>query len=141
MAIRVDVDGVPRVLGMLDALDNACERQLDDSCNDSADQVAQRTRGLMPFGPEPRGHARSSVDVEHVAGMHARVGEGGPRFPYVGWLDFGGNVGRRHLRHRTWIRGGRYLFRALSTVKPGIEPHMHQGMRQACRETGWDPSG
>jgi hypothetical protein len=141
VAIRVDVDGIPETLAMLDALSNACVRQLDDSINDSAEQVAIRTRVAMPSGPEMHGHLKGSVGIDRTEGLRATVNHGGPRYPYAGWLEFGGNVGRRHLQHRTWIRGGRYLFRSLSVVKPGIEPHMHENMRQACRETGWNPRG
>jgi hypothetical protein len=73
--------------------------------------------------------------------LDATVSEGGPRFPYLPWLEFGGNVGRRHAVHRQWIPGGRYLFRALSAIRPGLEPSLHEAARQAARESGWDPDG
>jgi hypothetical protein len=141
VAIRVDVDGIPHVEAMLTALGEAAERELNESCSDSAEQVASRTRGLIPLGPVPGGHARMSVEVENRPGAGAAVTEGGARFPYVGWLDFGGRVGRHHSVHRAWIKGGRYLFRAYASVRPGVEPGMHENLRQACRETGWDPRG
>ena len=138
---RVEIDGLERVDVLLGALAEACDRQLDDSINDTADTVAGRTRALMPAGPTEHGHLRDSVGIERTAGLRATVTHGGPRYPYGPWLEFGGNVGRHNSVHRTWIRGGRYLFRALSSAKPEIEPRMHEGMRQACRETGWNPSG
>ena len=138
---RVEIDGVAQVDAALVALAQACDRQLDEEIDDTADTVASRTRAAMPLGPTAHGHLRGSVGVERTAGLRATVAHGGPRFPYSAWLEFGGNVGRHNSVHRTWIRGGRYLFRALSSVKPGIEPGMHEGMRQACRETGWDPRG
>lgn len=138
---RVEIDGLERVDAMLTALAQACVSQLDDSINDTADRVAARTRGLMPMGPTAHGHLRESVGIERTAGLHATVSHGGPRYPYSAWLEFGGSVGRHNSVHRTWIRGGRYLYRALSTVKPDIEPGMREGMRQACRETGWNPRG
>ena len=141
MAIRVDVDGIPHVQAMLTALGEASERQLHASCTDSAEQVASHTRTLIPLGPVGGGHARSSVAVDHQPGRGAGVTEGSARFPYVGWLDFGGRVGRRKTAHRQWIKGGRYLFRAYAAHKPAIEPGMHVNLRQACRETGWNPDG
>ena len=141
MAIRVDVDGIPRVAAMLTALGQAAEHHLDEVCTDSAEQVASRTRALIPLGPTAGGHARSSVEVDNRAGVGAAVTEGSARFPYVGWLDFGGRVGRRKANYRAYITGGRYLFRAYAAIKPGIEPRMHTELREACRETGWDPDG
>ena len=69
------------------------------------------------------------------------MSEGSARFPYVGWLEFGGHVGRRHAVARQWIPRGRYLFPSLSTVRPGLSPLMHEAMRRAAREAGWDPDG
>jgi hypothetical protein len=138
--VDIEVDGIPYVLACLTALDERADAQLDEEAGDAGEQVAQRVRLAMPLGPPEGGHAKSSVRVErgHLA---ATVEEGGPRFPYVGWLDFGGNVGRRHANHRQWIRGGRYLFRALSTIRPGLEPSLHDAARDAAREAGWDPDG
>jgi len=141
MAIRVDVDGIPHVEACLAALSAAADRELDDSCTDAAQAVATRTRTLIPIGPVAMGHARSSVEVENRKGTGAAVTEGGPRFPYMGWLDFGGRVGRRHSVSRQWIKGGRYLFRAYAAHKPEIELGMHANLREACRESGWDPRG
>jgi hypothetical protein len=141
MAIRVDVDGIPHVQAMLGALSVAAERELNDSCTESAEAVASRTRTLIPLGPVAGGHARNSVEVEFRPGAGAAVTEGSARFPYVGWLDFGGRVGRRHANYRQYIQGGRYLFRAYAAHKPAVEIGMHANLRQACTETGWDPRG
>jgi len=139
--IDVEVSGVELVRASLILLEHEAVQQLDDIGNDAAESVASRVRLIIPMGPQEGGHAKSSVEVERFVGLSATVREGGPRFPYVGWLDFGGNVGRRHANHRQWIKGGRYLFRVLSTVKPGLEPLMHEGLREAARRSGWNPRG
>lgn len=138
---RVDVDGLPEVAAALSALQAAADRHLDEIGTESAERVATLTRTFIPLGPGAGGHLRASVGVDRAVGMRATVSHGGPRFSYGPWLEFGGNVGRHHSVHRTWIRGGRYLFRALSMIKPGIEPRMHEELREACRESGWDPDG
>jgi hypothetical protein len=142
--LHVEVDGIPHVLACCAALDHTVDERFDEVITDTAQTVAQRTRALMPVGPMAHGHARSSVDVVRTEGLSATVTEGGARFPYVGWLEFGGWVGWRgipHRNHREWIPRGRYLFPTLSTVKPGIEPRMHEALRTAARQAGWDPDG
>lgn len=139
--IEVEIEGIPVVEACLAALDRAKDRQLDEVIRDSAETVAGRTRALMPVGPVAHGHAQTSVEVVRTEGLEATVTEGSARFPYVGWLEFGGNVGRRHANHRTWIRSGRYLFPTVRTVRPGLEPRMHEALRRAARESGWDPDG
>lgn len=139
--IDVEVSGVELVRVALASLEIQATQQLDDIGNDAAESVAARLRLALPMGPVEAGHARSSVEVDHPPGLRATVREGGVRFPYVGWLDFGGNVGRHNSNHRTWIKGGRYLFPILKTVKPGLEPLMHEGLREAARRSGWNPRG
>lgn len=138
---RVDVDGLPEVAAALRALESRADAHLDQTCADSAEAVASRTRAVLPVGPGAGGHLRASVGVDRRPGMVATVSHGGPRFRYGPWIEFGGNVGRHNSVHRTWIRGGRYLFRMLAMIKPGIEPHMHAQLREACRESGWNPRG
>jgi hypothetical protein len=139
--MRVDIEGLPDLRARLALLAHEADAQLDEVGNDTAESVARRTRVLMPYGPQPGGHAQSSVGVERFPGMRATVSEGGPRFPYVGWLDFGGRVGRRHANHRQWIKGGRYLFPSWRAVRSGVEPSMHLHLREAARRSGWNPSG
>jgi hypothetical protein len=139
--VDIEVSGVELVRVALASLEIQAVQQLDDIGNDAAEDVAARVRLVMPMGPQDRGHARSSVEVDHAPGLRATVREGGARFPYVGWLDFGGNVGRQHANHRQWIKGGRYLFPSLKTVRPGLEPLMHEGLREAARRSGWNPRG
>jgi len=138
--ISTEWDGMPHVMACLSALDARADAQLDEEAGEAVESVATRTRMAIPVGPVAGGHVRSSVRVER-GHIEATVHEGGAAFPYLPWLEFGGNVGRRHTNHRQWIEGGRYLFRALSSIKPGIEPSMHLAMRDAARESGWDPDG
>lgn len=138
--ISVEWDGIPHVMACLAGLRERGDAQLDEEAGEAAESVASRTRTAIPLGPVAGGHAKASVRVER-GHIEATVHEGGPAFPYLPWLEFGGRVGRKHANHRQWIRGGRYMFRALSTVKPGLELSMHDAMRDAARESGWDPDG
>lgn len=139
--MRVDIDGLDNLRVRLALLEHEADAQLDEVGNDTAESVARRTRLVFPYGPQPGGHARSSIGVERLPGMRATVTEGGPRFPYVGWLDFGGSVGRRHANHRQWIKRGRYLFPSWASARPEVEPSMHERLREACRRSGWNPRG
>ena len=143
MADRVDVEvsGIPELLGHLAALQRTEHDALDTVIGDAADATADRARTRMPLGPAAGGHLRGSVEVDRAEGLAATVHHGGARYPYAGWLEFGGHVGRRHAVHRPWIPRGRYLYPALSTVYPGLEPSMIEHMRSAAAEAGWIPSG
>jgi hypothetical protein len=136
----IEVTGIPETLAALAALDVAADRQLDEVIDDAAETVAARTRIAMPTGPQPGGHVRGSVRIDR-GDLRARVEHGGPRFPYAGWLEFGGHVGRRHAVARQWIPRGRYLYPALSTVRPTLPLAMHEALREAARESGWNPRG
>lgn len=139
--VDVEVSGIPEVLGYLAALDRAEHEALDRVIDDAADATADRARARMPLGPAAGGHLRGSVEVDRAEGLQATVHHGGARFPYAGWLEFGGHVGRRHAVARPWIPRGRYLYPALSTVYPGLEPSMIEHMRSAAAEAGWIPRG
>jgi hypothetical protein len=143
--LHVEVDGVEHVRLCLGLLDDTSDHQADNTTADTAEMLAHRVREIFPMGPAEYGHARSSIGVDHVEGsLSATVHEGSAQFPYVGWLEFGGWVGWRgipHRNHRKWIKGGRYLFPTLRTVWPGLEPRMHEALRVAAREAGWDPDG
>lgn len=128
------------VRARLHSLGPNAERELGHVCNRTADKVAFRTRLVFPYGPAPR-HARNSIESHHAPGMTASVSEGSFRFPYVGWLDFGGRVGRRHANHRLWLTGGRYMFRSYHWIKPGIEPDMQDALRRACHASGFATRG
>lgn len=141
MAREIDVDGVPHALTCLAALAEAADRELDGVLGDAADTVASRTRLAIPLGPPESGHLQSSVRVERTAGLRATVAEGGARFEYVYFLEFGGHVGRRHAVHREYVRSGRYLYPAVRTVRPGLPSAMHEGLREAARSSGWNPTG
>lgn len=136
----VEVIGWFDMRARLHALKLNSDTELGHVCNITADKVAIRTRLVFPYGPAPL-HARSSINVDHAPGMRASVSEGSVRFPYVGWLDFGGTVGRRHANHRLWLTRGRYLFRQYHFVKPGIEPDMADGLRRACHASGFATRG
>lgn len=139
--VRVEVDGIEAMRVALVLLAHEADAQLDEVGNDTAEAVANRTRLLMPFGSAAGGHAKSSIEVERFPGLRAEVKEGSARFPYVGWLDFGGFVGRHRSVHRPWLERGRYLFPSWATVRPDVEPSMHEHLREACRRSGWNPRG
>lgn len=114
--------------------------ELGHTCNATADKVAFRTRLVFPYGPAPL-HARHSIESEHAPGMKATVKEGSLAFPFVGWIEFGGRVGRRHANYRLWLKKGRYMFRMYHFIKPGIEPDMQDALRRACHRSGFATRG
>jgi len=102
-AIRID--GLTEFTRNLAQFEAALPRALRLATGDAADAVVDYAR---PRVPRRTGRARQSLRATSIGGA-VRLTEGGPRAPYMPWLDFGGRVGRRGSVHRPYLRRGRYL--------------------------------
>lgn len=77
-----------------------------------AQGVAADARGRVP-------HRSGRAQLSYRArGAAVSFGDG---VPYVPWLEFGGNVGRKGSVTRPYIRGGRYLYPTLAESMDTIE--------------------
>lgn len=106
MADRVYLDrsDVARILAQLRVLDGEIPEMERASEEDSADVVARTARWKIPLGPAEGGHLKFTV---RAVGPEVRMG--GPFYPYTGWLEYGGRVGKDHKVYRTYVPSGRYL--------------------------------
>lgn len=99
--------------------------------SESANLVAKAARGRVPIGPAAGGHAISSVKADG-----SQVTGGGPRFPYFGWLDFGGNVGKNNSVHRPFMKTGRIIWFSYSVNRGQVENQMTDAVVSAARFSG-----
>lgn len=99
----------------------------------SAKVVARTAARKVPLGPAEGGHLKFTV---RAVGPEVRMG--GPLFPYTGWLEYGGRVGKDHKVHRTYIPWGRYLNPSYIEHYAGIDRIMDEKVRDACHVAGFE---
>jgi hypothetical protein len=68
----------------------------------------------------------------------AAVVEGGNRYPYMPWLDFGGVIKPRQEIHRARIKKGRYVWAAFSRRRQEVLDRYMEALREAMRRAGLD---
>jgi hypothetical protein len=103
-----------------------------------ASLIAQRTQSVMPVRT---GHARSTVRP-YVTRGGAKVSEGtGAADDYVGWLDFGGHVGRHGSISREVIRTGRYLYPQGLKARPETIAALDAAIDHAAAKAGLATEG
>lgn len=94
-------------------LDSDLPKALRVAGNTAAEIVVGEAKPRVPTGPGIRGHARQSIRVASSQ-REVRVREGGAKYPYMPWLDFGGSVGRNDSVKRPFLKQGRYIWRAFA---------------------------
>lgn len=127
---KTDVARVQAQLAVLYAMTPEIERA---STEDSADAVARTAERKVPLGPEEGGHLKFSV---RAVGPEVRMG--GPMFPYTGWLEYGGRVGKDHKVHRTYVPWGRYLNPSYLEHYEHIDMIMDHHVADACHTAGFE---
>ena len=97
--------------------------------------VSDDAKPHVPYGPAANGHARSSVRP-FVDGRGTGVRGGSARYPYYGWLEFGGRVGRDRSVRRNRIKGGRYLYPSLGRNRRRIRRELVATLVRSARRAG-----
>jgi hypothetical protein len=105
-AIRID--GLAEFAKGLRKIDGELPKMLRLAMNEAADLVVA---GARPGVPKRSGRAARSIRAASTR-TAVRVSEGGPRAPYMPWLDYGGRVGRKHATIRPFIKNGRFVYPA-----------------------------
>lgn len=99
--------------------------------------IVNRSRPLVPVGPGIGGHAASSIRKASTQNA-VRVSEGGPRFRYMPWLDFGGTIHPRQTITRPFFTDGRYIWHVFATHQAELEQNMREALRDIARDAGLD---
>lgn len=135
MADRVYLDhsDVARILLQLQILYAETPDMERASEHGAADVVSRTARMKIPLGPAEGGHLKYSV---RAVGPEVRMG--GPMFPYTGWLEYGGRVGKDHKVHRYYIPWGRYLNPSYLEHYERIDRIMDRHEVNACHVAGFE---
>jgi len=132
--ITVQVEGLAALRSALRRLDDGSLTRFEDALRIHGEKIAAAVRTKMP---RDSGAAAGSVRVTRARAKVA-VQEGDTRTPYVGWLDFGGSVGRRKMTQRPFMPAGRYLFPTALSMQADTTPLIEQAVMDAARGAGFE---
>lgn len=132
---QIEVKNLKEVQASLRKLDPALKKSLNAKIKDISGVVAGKAKALTPTGPAGGGHVASSVRPFVKSGATG-IRFGSAKFPYAGWLEYGGKVGKHKSVSRPFVKTGRYLGRAYVEEKPEILAEMNEAMDQAINEAG-----
>lgn len=136
---RVYVEGLAELRRNLRAIDRRLPKEISKAGKKAALIVAQEARPHVPRGPQAGGHAASSIKPRATQ-KGAQVQEGGARFPYMPWIDFGGVIRPRDGQEirRVYRRKGRFIWAAFARRKREVMDAYMDALRDAMRAAGLD---
>jgi Bacteriophage HK97-gp10, putative tail-component len=134
----IRVKGLRDFQAALKAMDGESQKMLRVTLNEAAELVVSAAK---PRVPSRTGAARSTVKGASSQ-REARVKAGSARVPYYGFLDFGGRVGRGRTGPKTgsvnrpFLTEGRYIYPAVSAVRPRVMAAMEKGLADLAAGAG-----
>ncbi len=134
MADKIAVEGLAEFSRALKKLDADLPKLIRVTNNEAANLLINKTRQKMP---SRSGKAQNSLKARSTR-VSARVSIGGPKAPYVPWLDFGGKTGRNKSVIRPFYKDGRYLYPTLGEIKDELAEVQYKGMKDIARQAGLD---
>lgn len=139
MTERVQVSGLRELRAHLRAMDRRLPKLLSKAGKAAAWMVAREARPMVPRGPQAGGHAAMSIKPSATQ-KGAQVAEGGNRYPYMAWLDFGGSIHPREHQtiHRSYIRRGRFIWAAFARRKQEVMDLYLEELDRQLRDAGLD---
>lgn len=132
---EIRITGLREFNRTLRRIDKDAPKGLRLAGNKAADIVVTAAQPRVPLGPGRGGHAKSSIKAASTR-TAARVREGGKRFPYMPWLDFGGRVGRNRSVYRPFIKRGRYVWAAFDDNRDRVEGVLRGELADIARKSG-----
>jgi hypothetical protein len=135
VAEEIHIHGLAEFRRNLRAISREAPKGLRLAGNDAARLVVADARPRVPVGPAAGGHALTNLRASSTA-TAARVSFGSKRYPYAGFLEFGGRVGRKRSVYRPFIREGRYMFPAYRAQKPNVERELHRALVEVAQRAG-----
>jgi hypothetical protein len=138
---RVYITGVAELRQALRQMDRRLPKKIAKVGREAAWIVARAARPRVPSGPASGGHAASSIRPI-LSQSSVGVQEGGSKYPYMPWLDFGGAIHPREHQEirRSYIHRGRYIWAAFGDNKQAVMDKYQDGLAQVAREAGLDVS-
>lgn len=132
--------GLKELAIKLEILENTVHEAGEETGHEAAEKIARTARHMMPVGPAQGGHVRDTARAE---GMEAIIG--GVFFPYTGWLEFGGRVGKVDPstgRFGIWRKRepeGRYLWPSYLMHSREVDDIQSREFTEVIRNAGFEP--
>jgi hypothetical protein len=104
---------------------------------EAAELIVADAKPKVPTGPPAGGHAVRSIRPSSTA-SRVSVSEGGARFPYMAWLDFGGKVGPNNSVTRPFRKTGRYIWSSFADRHAEVLDRVDEAVADAARQAGLD---
>jgi hypothetical protein len=136
----VKVTGLRELRAHLRAADRKLPKVIGKAGKEAAWLVARIARPRVPTGPAKGGHARMSIKPS-VTQSGAAVQEGGGKYAYMPWIDFGGRIRPREGQeiYRPYKPGrGRYIWAAFAENKGQVLDLYLDALDRGLREAGLD---
>lgn len=141
MSQMVRITGLRELRRNLKQMDRTLPKSIRLAGNKAAEIVVRHAKPRVPIGPGRGGHARDSI---RVASTQSSVGvaEGGRRFAYMPWLDFGGSINKHtgNPTYRHFYTDGRYIWHAFAQHKQEVLDTYQDALADAARDAGLDVS-
>jgi len=139
VAVTVDViqiTGLREFRRSLKEMDPELAKRLRLVGNEAAKLVVDDAAPKVPLGPGRGGHARDSIKVRSTQ-TAVRVAEGGKRYPYMTWLDFGGTIRQRTRKiRRTFRYEGRYVWSSWHDRQDDVVKLLQDGLAELAADAG-----
>ncbi len=133
-SFEIQIDGLKETQKALKAIDKTAPKQLRIALNSVADLVISKGRPLVP---RRSGAAQQSWKARSTR-TESRVSYGGPKAPYMPWLDWGGRTGKNKSVKRPFMKEGRYLYPMISKHRAEIQGFAQEALEDVVREAGLD---
>ncbi|WP_436792666.1 HK97 gp10 family phage protein [Actinospongicola halichondriae] len=132
MAAEVKIEGLKAFTKNLKEMDRDLAKAVRLSFNAAADIVTDEARAKIP---KRSGKARASVKSASTQ-TKARIRGGGKRAPYYPWLDFGGRVGQSRGIKRSYLKDGRYIYKAFFANRDEFTQIMQRELVKVAQSAG-----
>jgi hypothetical protein len=128
----IQVEGLKEFRNAVRAMDRSFGPELRRALNEAADIVVRDAKASVPVRS---GRLASTVRASSTQNQ-ARISMGGAKAPYAGFIEFGGNVGRKDSVKRPYRAGGRYLFPAFERNRDRVMQKAAEAITTVARKAG-----
>lgn len=128
----ISVHGMKELQRALKELDGESQKEIRTALNTVADTVVQ---GAARRIPTRSGKARASLR-SMSSQRETRIKGGGRKAPYLGWLEFGGRIGKDKSVSRPFVRGGRYIWPTIAANRQNLADAIQKALVDLARSKG-----
>lgn len=128
----IKIEGLNQFVKGLKQIDTDLPKTLRVAFNEAADIVINDAR---PRVPRRSGRAAGTIKASSLRNK-VRIREGGPKAPYMPWLDFGGRTGKNKSVKRPFLKDGRYVWYSFAKRREEVLEKVTDALADAARAAG-----